>query len=78
MPKPPSSLPAAAGMLRQLRQVRASFGAAAEADKRRLLAALAGCRPRTLRQLTDYHEDLLFLCAFPGEPATRRLALREL
>jgi hypothetical protein len=65
-------------MLRQLRRARASFGAAAESDKRRLLAALAGCRLRSLRQLTDYHEDLLFLCAFPGELATRRLALQEL
>lgn len=65
-------------MLRQLRRTRASFGAAAESDKRRLLGALAGCRLRSLRQLTDYHEDLLFLCAFPGEQSTRRLALREL
>jgi hypothetical protein len=61
-----------------LRAVRARYGAAAEADKQRALATLALQPPRTRAALVRYHEDLLFIVAFPGALTTRRRALREL
>ncbi len=53
-----------------LRAVRNAFGPEAEHRKRTLLAALAAAPPRTAKALRQFHDDLLFLCAFPGEPAT--------
>ncbi len=71
-------MPTAAALQRELRSVRASFGAAAEADKRRLLTELAARRlPRTAT-LVAYHEDLLFIVAFPGSMDVRGLALSGL
>src|SRR5512133_2744053 len=71
-------MPTAAALQRELRSVRASFGAAAEDDKRRLLGALAARRlPRTAT-LVAYHEDLLFIVAFPGSMDVRNAALAEL
>jgi hypothetical protein len=71
-------MPSALSLLKQLRVVRSTFGADAERIKRSLLAGLATRRLITLRHLVDYHEDLLFLCAFPGDPDTRRSAIAEL
>jgi hypothetical protein len=71
-------MPSAHSLLKQLRQVRSAFGAPAEKLKRALLAGLATRRLVTLRHLVDYHEDLLFLCAFPGDIDTRRSAIAEL
>jgi len=65
-------------LLLQLRKARASFGAEAEALKRALLRELAGVRLTRPAQLTAYHEDLLFLLAFPGDLETRALAEAEL
>jgi hypothetical protein len=65
-------------LLNQLREVRSTFGADAEKIKRSLLAGLSTRRLITLRHLVDYHEDLLFLCAFPGDIDTRRSAIAEL
>ncbi|MGZ8254462.1 MAG: hypothetical protein ACXWVT_06400 [Burkholderiaceae bacterium] len=59
-------MPTAAALQRQLRSVRAGFGLAAEAEKRRILAALADCRFSHTGTLTACHDDLLFLVAFPG------------
>jgi hypothetical protein len=71
-------MPTAAVLQRELRSVRASFGAAAEDDKRRLLSALAARRlPRT-SSLVAYHEDLLFIVAFPGSMDVRNAALAGL
>ncbi len=71
-------MPSAHSLLKQLRVVRSTFGADAEKIKRSLLAGLATRRLITLRHLVDYHEDLLFLCAFPGDIDTRRSAIAEL
>jgi hypothetical protein len=71
-------MPSAHSLLNQLREVRSTFGADAEKIKRSLLAGLSTRRLITLRHLVDYHEDLLFLCAFPGDIDTRRSAIAEL
>jgi hypothetical protein len=61
-----------------LRQVRAQYGAPAEAAKRAALRALATARITRWRALRDYHDDLLFIVAFPGATTTRALALAQL
>jgi len=71
-------MPSARALLQQLRKSRADFGVAADATRRHALAELASARVTTLRALLDYHEDLLFLCAFPGSDETRRAAIVEL
>jgi hypothetical protein len=71
-------MPTAAQLERQLRGVRARFGAAEEIDKRRLLAALAVKPIPRARLLVAYHDDLLFLVAFPGAADVRRAASAEL
>ena len=76
--EPGRPVPGARELLRQLRRARSDFGATAEARKRELLQQFAGVRLATAPQLTAYHEDLLFLVAFPGEHETRSLALAEL
>jgi hypothetical protein len=63
---------------RDLRRVRSAFGAAAEAGKERLLAALAARELRSAPLLSAYHEDLLFLVAFPGSGQVRDLAIEQL
>ena len=69
---------AATSLLARLRAARNAFGAAAERDKRALLRALATAALATPAQVSALHEDLLFLCAFPGSRATRALARRML
>jgi hypothetical protein len=71
-------MPVARELLQELRRVRSTFGAEAEARKRALLESLAGAQLRTCREIIELHEDLLFLVAFPGEPSTRRAALTQL
>ena len=61
-----------------MRAARASFGEPAELRKRELLNALAGKHLSSALQLVAYHEDLLFLVAFPGDAETRGAALQEL
>jgi hypothetical protein len=68
----------AVALLRELRRVRSTLGAAAEAGKARLLAALAARELGTARLLSAYHEDLLFLVAFPGSEPVRDLADQQL
>jgi hypothetical protein len=63
---------------RELRRVRSTFGAAAEAGKERLLAALAAQELRSAPRLSAYHEDLLFLVAFPGSAQVRSRAIEQL
>ena len=65
-------------LLQQLRRARSFYGESAEAQKRELLRGLAGARRLTPSQLTAYHEDLLFLVAFPGDPEIRTEAMKEL
>jgi hypothetical protein len=65
-------------LLARLRAARNTFGAAAERDKRALLRALSAATLATAAQVSALHEDLLFLCAFPGSRATRALARRML
>lgn len=71
-------MPAASGLLRELRRVRAVFGPEAEGRKREVLQRLAGETALSPGQLAAYHEDLLFLVAFPGALETRAEAEREL
>jgi hypothetical protein len=60
--------------LQQLRAARAQFGGDAERQKQQLVAALATTRVNGFAQLAWLHEDLLFICAFPGDHRTRALA----
>ena len=71
-------MPSAAPLLARLRAVRGTFGADAEREKLRLLAALGALRLSTWPQVRALHEDLLFLRAFPGSAAVRRRAVRML
>jgi len=68
----------AAALQRELRRVRSTYGAAAEAGKERLLAALAALELRSPLLLSAYHEDLLFLVAFPGSEQVRARAIEQL
>ena len=65
-------------MLRQLRLSRARFDARAAGLCRDALDRIGGTRLRTVRQLLDYHDDLLFLCAFPRSLESRRAAIEQL
>ncbi len=71
-------MPSALLWLRQLRLARATFGDAAERAKQQALAELALARLSSLSQLVQLHEDLLFLCAFPGDAGTRATAVAQL
>jgi hypothetical protein len=62
----------------RLHALRNDYAAAAEQGKRALLTQLSAVRGLSLRQLQRWHDDLLFLRAFPGAAATHRLALRAL
>ncbi len=64
--------------LQRLRAVRNAYGAPDEREKRLLLRQLRTMRLATCAELQALHEDLLFICAFPGTPATRSLARRML
>jgi hypothetical protein len=68
----------AQALLQQLREARSTYGEPAERRKRELLRAIAATRRLTGRQLVAYHEDLLFLIAFPGDARTRAAAIAEL
>ena len=68
----------AQALLQQLREARSTYGEPAERRKRELLRALSALRRLTGRQLVAYHEDLLFLVAFPGDATTRAAAIAEL
>lgn len=71
-------MPTPAALLRELRATRASFGPEAEASKCALLEGLAQARLSSVRVLLAYHEDLLFLRAFPGSNEARQRAVAEL
>jgi hypothetical protein len=71
-------MPTTVALQRQLRSVRAAFGAAAEAEKRRLLDALAARRLTGTGALIAHHDDLLFLVAFPGSIDVRDRAIAGL
>jgi hypothetical protein len=63
---------------KRLRALRNVYGVEAERSKRALLAQLRTIPLRTAAAILELHEDLLFLCAFPGAKATRTLARRLL
>lgn len=69
---------ASAALLARLRAVRGTYGADAEREKLRLLAALDALRLSTWKQLAALHEDLLFLRAFSGGAPVRSRAIRML
>lgn len=71
-------MPSPAALLARLRAVRGAFGADAEREKLRLLAALEVLRLTAWKPLCALHEDLLFLRAFPGSVSVRRRAARML
>lgn len=60
--------------LARLRALRNAYGEAAGREQRSLLRAIVPLALRTWRELAQLHEDLLFLCAFPGSRAIRRRA----
>jgi hypothetical protein len=61
-------------LLARLRALRSAFGRAAEREQVALLRAIEGLALRKWRDLEQLHNDLLFLCAFPGSAAIRRRA----
>jgi hypothetical protein len=65
---------AALNEIAALHAVRNLYGGDAEKEKRRLIARARADPPGAARALARLHEDLLFIRAFPGEPATLRLA----
>jgi hypothetical protein len=67
-----------ASVARELRRLRNQYAPEAEAAKRALMTAIAADPPRTAHALLHTHDDLLFMCAFPGETATLRAARRLL
>ena len=71
-------VPSVRAVLRQLRVSRARFDARAAAVCRDALDRISGTPLRTVRQLLDYHDDLLFLCAFPHSLESRRAAIQQL
>ncbi len=64
--------------LRHLRAIRNTYGIAAERTKRVQLLQIRAMALTTVAQLQALHEDLLFICAFPGSLATRALARKML
>lgn len=56
-----------ASMLAELRLIRHLYAPECAAEKLALLRALADIRPTRLHQLVQWHEDLLFLRAFPDD-----------
>lgn len=67
-----------ASIARELRRWRNQYSPEAEAAKRALMKAIAEDPPRTAHAFLHTHDDLLFICAFPGEAATLRAARRLL
>jgi hypothetical protein len=65
---------AIANILAKLHGLRNAYSAQAERELRALLREAASLRLRKWSQLTQLHEDLLFIEAFPASPATRRQA----
>jgi len=61
-------------LLHRLRALRNVYGAAAEREQLAVLRALALLQLRKWTDVAQLHEDLLFLCAFPGSAAVRRTA----
>ncbi len=64
--------------LQRLRRLRNVFGPSAERNKRALMLELRATRLTTHAQALALHEDLLFICAFPGTRPARLLARRML
>lgn len=64
--------------LQHLRVVRDTYGIAAERTKRAQLLQMRATSLTTLAQVRALHDDLLFICAFPGSRGTRTLARQML
>lgn len=64
--------------LAALRAVRGAYGPEAEASKQALIAALTASPPRTAGAIVRFHDDLLFMRAFPGDRRTLRRAVAAL
>lgn len=65
-------------LLNALHAIRNKYGRDEEERKRGLIAALIAHPLRPIRMLHAFHNDLLFICAFPGEERTRKAARRAL
>ena len=63
-----------ATVLAKLRGLRNVFTPQAERNQRTLLREVEGLRLRKWAQLSQLHEDLLFVTAFPASLATRKSA----
>ena len=63
-----------ASMLAELRLIRHLYAPECAAEKLALLRALADIRPTRLDQVVQWHEDLLFLRAFPDDAFVHREA----
>lgn len=75
-PSPPAARPATA--LQRLHAIRHRYGAAETAEKLALLARLERRPPRARRPLAAYHDDLLFLRAFPDNLRVHTMVVRAL
>ena len=68
MPRPaPPDRPAARSSLLRLHALRHRYGAGEGAAKLALIAAIERHVPRSARAMRQYHDDLLFLRAFPDD-----------
>lgn len=61
-----------------LATIRTTFGRAARAERRRWLRIARSCPLEDARALLNYHEILLFACAFPDDPGVLDLVRHEL
>ena len=61
-----------------LAKIRTGYGSAPRVERRRLLRAASRHSLDDTATLTNYHEILLFLCAFPDDPGILKLAIQEL
>jgi hypothetical protein len=62
----------------RLHALRGAFGAAAALEKVALLRTCGRLRWRLARDVRAYHDELLFIAAFPDTPALHRAACRAL
>ncbi len=67
-----------AGIVTGLARIRTAYGSRPRVQRRRLLRAASRCPIDDAAALFDYHELLLFVCAFPDDRPMLDLAVGEL
>lgn len=71
-------MPPVRGALRRLHELRGTFGTGAGRERSALLRDLRRALWSSATDLRAYHDELLYLAAFPDTAALHRAALREL